>query len=66
MQKGNINEDETFHPYLETEYEVLKMPLEKIQNLIFYGNKGIGKYYQALSYIKKFSPSKLKYKRLSS
>lgn len=63
MQKCNTNEDESFHPYLETEYPVLNLPLEKIQNLIFYGNKGIGKYHQALSYIKRFSPSKLKYNK---
>ena len=63
MQTCNENEDESFHPYLEKEHEVLKMPLENIQNLIFYGNKGIGKYYQAILYIKKFSPSKLKYNK---
>jgi hypothetical protein len=58
-----VNDDESFHPYLETENEILKMPLEKIQNLIFFGSRGIGKYYQALAYIKKFSPSKLKYNK---
>lgn len=63
MQNSNISENESFHPYLETENEVLKLPLDEIQNLIFYGNKGIGKYYQALIYIKKFSPSKLKYSK---
>jgi DNA polymerase III delta prime subunit len=32
-------------------------------NLIFYGPSGIGKYTQALNYLKNFSPSKLKYER---
>lgn len=32
-------------------------------NLIFYGPAGIGKYTQVLKYIKRFSPSKLKYER---
>ena len=63
MQNCNLSENESFHPYLETENEVLKLPLEKIQNLIFYGKRGIGKYYQSLKYIKKFSPSKLKYNK---
>lgn len=32
-------------------------------NLIFYGPDGVGKYTQALNYIKKFSPTNLKYER---
>ena len=63
MPNSNLGDNETFHPYLEAENEVLKLPLEKIQNLIFYGNKGLGKYHQSLTYIKKFSPSNLKYNK---
>ena len=37
--------------------------LSKMKNLIFYGPSGIGKYSQMLYYIKKYSPSKLKYEK---
>ena len=37
--------------------------IENISHLIFYGPSGIGKYTQALSFIKPFSPSALKYER---
>ena len=63
MNINNLDESESFHPYLEEENEILNQPLDKIKNLIFYGNRGIGKYYQSLLYIKKFSPSKLKYNK---
>ena len=63
MNNLNIDKNESFHPYLNEENEILNLPLEKMQNLIFYGNRGIGKYYHSLLYIKKFSPSKLKYNK---
>ena len=53
MSNLNIDKNESFHPYLKKENEILNLPLEKIQNLIFYGNRGIGKYHQVLLYIKK-------------
>lgn len=37
--------------------------IENISHLIFYGPSGIGKYTQALSFIKQYSPSNLKYER---
>jgi hypothetical protein len=37
--------------------------MEDLNNLIFYGPPGIGKYSQMLNFIKKFSPSELKYER---
>ena len=37
--------------------------IDKLSNLIIYGPPGIGKYSQTLSFIKKFSPSKLKYEK---
>lgn len=37
--------------------------IEKLNNIILYGGKGIGKYTQALKIIKKFSKSNLKYER---
>jgi len=37
--------------------------IEELNNIIFYGSPGIGKYTQMLNFIKKFSPSELKYER---
>ena len=37
--------------------------IEKLNHMIFYGPSGIGKYSQSLNFIKKFSPSDLKYER---
>jgi hypothetical protein len=37
--------------------------LREMNNIIFYGPKGIGKYSQALSLISKYSPSSLKYEK---
>ena len=37
--------------------------IEKLNHMIFYGPAGIGKYSQSLNFIKKFSPSDLKYER---
>ena len=45
--------------------ELLQMydSIYTLNNLIFYGKSGIGKYSQMLHFIKKFSPSELKYER---
>ena len=49
---------------LHTEIKPLYKDIYKQNNnIIFYGPKGCGKYTQALSYIKHFSPSNLKYSR---
>lgn len=49
---------------LHTEIKSLYKDIYKQNNnIIFYGPKGCGKYTQALSYIKHFSPSNLKYSR---
>jgi|TARA_Y100000992_G_C21273789_1_gene498613 DNA polymerase III delta prime subunit len=42
-----------------------KMPddMNNMPNIIFYGAKGIGKYTQVLSILKKYSPSNLKYEK---
>jgi DNA polymerase III delta prime subunit len=37
--------------------------IEKLNHMIFYGPSGIGKYTQSINFIKKFSPSELKYER---
>ena len=55
-KKHNIHKKES---KLLNIYENLPM----MNNLIFYGKNGIGKYSQMLHFIKKFSPSELKYER---
>ena len=48
-------------------HENMKVVFDKIKdnhsNLIFYGPPGTGKYTQVLNYLKKYSPSNLKYER---
>ena len=51
------------HKELTKVYEDMSDNLNYHNNLIFYGPKGCGKYTQTLSYIKRFSPSNLKYER---
>ena len=53
------------HPELEKMSQIEKEDLFK-NNLILYGPPGVGKYTQMLQFIKKFSPSLLKYERKMS
>lgn len=65
----------TFHEYLdklnavnihkkyEKIYERLPESIHDVQNILFYGPGGIGKYSQALKVIEKYSPSKLHYEK---
>ena len=55
--KSNINN--SFHKH-ET---ISHNDMQKLDNLIIYGSPGIGKYTYALSIIKNFSPSQLKYEK---
>ena len=43
--------------------KLLSSDIKKQNNIIFYGPPGVGKYTQALNYIKNFSPTNLKYER---
>lgn len=54
-------EDRNLHPKLKTTFQSMKSKPDC--NIIFYGPPGVGKYTQALSVIKKFSPKKLNYER---
>ena len=70
--KGNVT---SFDDYIEKNNKVSLHPnmckvikqfpdsITDLQNIIFYGPKGIGKYTQVLSTIKKYSPSGLKYEK---
>jgi len=57
------NQQINLHPKLSNIYKNLPDSIHNLRNLIFYGPKGVGKYTQMLSSIKKYSPSKLKYEK---
>ena len=49
--------------YFKKLFNSMSKDLTNHNNLVFYGPDGVGKYSQALNYIKKFSPTHLKYER---
>ena len=51
------------HKNMKSVYDSMSDDLTKQNNLIFYGPSGIGKYSQVLHYIKKFSPTELRFER---
>ncbi len=51
------------HQNMNSIYDSMNDNLKKQNNLIFYGPSGIGKYSQVLHYIKKFSPTELRFER---
>lgn len=55
----NIN----LHKDCQDVLKLVSKPIDKQNNLIFYGPSGIGKYTQALNFIKQFSKTNLKYER---
>ena len=50
----------SLHPKLSNLYKTFPDCISKLKNMIFYGPKGVGKYTQVLSSIKKYSASELK------
>jgi hypothetical protein len=53
----------SLHPKLSKFYKTFPNSLSKLQNIIFYGPKGVGKYTQMLNSIRKYSPTDLKYEK---
>ncbi len=51
------------HENMNPVFNSMSDNLSNQNNLIFYGPSGIGKYTQVLNYIKKFSPTKLRFER---
>ena len=51
------------HENMSSVFNSMSNTLSNQNNLIFYGPSGIGKYTQVLNYIKKFSPTKLRFER---
>jgi hypothetical protein len=54
---------ENLHPKLDKVYNRFPITMDKLENLIFYGPSGVGKYSQMLYSIKKYSPTDLKYEK---
>jgi len=59
----NSNKKCSIHPKLNKLYDSFPSNISDLKNLIFYGPKGVGKYTQVLSCIKKYSISDLKYEK---
>ena len=57
------HDKESLHPDLAKVYDKFPKSLRDLKNIIFYGPKGVGKYTQMLTAIKRFSPSELKYEK---
>ena len=57
------NEKTQLHPKVSKLVKSLPNCIKELHNLIFYGPRGVGKYTQVLSTIKKYSPSELKYEK---
>ena len=56
-------ESYNIHPELVPFYENIPQNVNDFRNLILYGPSGVGKYSQALHFIKNYSPSQLKYEK---
>lgn len=57
------NQKENLHPKLDKVFSKSPDSIQKLKNVIFYGPAGVGKYTQMLRFIKKYSPSELKYEK---
>jgi hypothetical protein len=59
----NENNRVNLHPKLDKIYNNFPKNISDLKNVIFYGSSGIGKYTQMLRFLKKYSPSELKYEK---
>jgi len=59
----NSNNIANLHPKLNKIYDKLPKTIKELKNVIFFGPNGTGKYTQMLKFIKKYSPSELKYEK---
>ena len=53
----HVSQDENLHPKLGKIFNNFPSTIQTLQNLIFYGPSGVGKYTQMLNSIKKYSPT---------
>lgn len=59
----NAVKKKNFHKNMEPFFESMTNNISELSNLIFYGPSGVGKYSQMLNFIKRYSPTELKYER---
>uniref|UniRef100_A0A6C0BT05 AAA+ ATPase domain-containing protein n=1 Tax=viral metagenome TaxID=1070528 RepID=A0A6C0BT05_9ZZZZ len=59
----NSCEKENLHPELKKHFDKYTTDIDKINNMIFYGPPGSGKYTQVLSFLSRYSPNNLKYEK---
>ncbi len=59
----NSVESNNFHKELSNMYCHFPNSIHDFNNLIVYGPTGVGKYSQVLYFLKKYSPSELKYEK---
>jgi hypothetical protein len=53
----------SLHRNLQKSYDKFPKNVDNLNNLIFYGPSGVGKYTQMLNVVKRYSPSELKYEK---
>ena len=59
----NLCDKYNIHNNMDSLFKSLPDNLQEHNHMIFYGPSGIGKYTQVLNYIKKFSPTNLRFER---
>ena len=59
----NAVKKKNFHKNMVPFFESMTNNISELSNLIFYGPSGVGKYSQMLNFIKRYSPTELKYER---
>ena len=57
------NQKEDLHPKLNKIFQKFPKKINELQNVLFYGPSGVGKYTQMLKLIKRYSPTELKYEK---
>jgi hypothetical protein len=57
------NKKINMHTKLEKIYKTMPKKISELNNIILYGPSGVGKYTQMLCFIKRYSPSNLKYEK---
>jgi hypothetical protein len=57
------NSKNNYHPELNKDINKLPKYIDELNNILFYGKNGIGKYTQVLKIIEKYSPTSLKYEK---
>ena len=59
----SVCDTKDLHPKISKKFSIISDQFDFQDNIILYGPPGVGKYTQALKFIKQYSPSNLKYER---